>query len=281
MAINYITINQLISYFIIYSIGGWLLESAYRSFCEKKIVNSGFLHGPYCPIYGVGTIIMVIFLQDIKRPEILFIIGFVVLTVLEYIVGIVLEKLFHTKYWDYSHEKFNIKGRICLINSIYWGILAIIFTLIIHPNVQKFIQAIPIQAIITINAMMLIILLIDTIISIEKIKSLESSIEELKQITVKIKEKIETLKIDTQNKISDRKIKDEITELQNKKDNITVAVYKQLIRIKEAFPTINSEFINKFLNNKFDVEDLKKKVNKIKIIKKKEGKNKNKSNNRV
>ena len=94
---------ELITYFIIYSFLGWLIESVYKSIFEKKIINSGFLHGPFCPIYGMGAIIMYLILQDFKgNPLVIFILGFVVLSIWEYIVGVLLEKLFKTQYWDYS-----------------------------------------------------------------------------------------------------------------------------------------------------------------------------------
>ena len=91
-------IFELLAYFIIYSILGWILESIYRSICEKKIVNTGFLKGPFCPIYGIGAVIMILFLQSFSSNIfLLFIISMLVLTLWEYIVAIILEKTFHIK----------------------------------------------------------------------------------------------------------------------------------------------------------------------------------------
>ena len=104
------------------------MESIFRSICEKKLINTGFLRGPFCPIYGIGSIIM---------PILLFFSSSIILTIWEYVVGIILEKLFNTKYWDYSDHKFNFQGRICLTNSIYWGILGVLFIKYIHPFVQS------------------------------------------------------------------------------------------------------------------------------------------------
>ena len=119
---------NLWTYFIIYSICGWILESVYRSFREKKIINTGFLNGPMCPIYGIGAIIMILFLGKFsKNIIVLFLVSFIVLSIWEYIVGVYLEKTFKTKYWDYSDHKINIKGRVCLSNSICWGILGVLF----------------------------------------------------------------------------------------------------------------------------------------------------------
>ena len=124
-----IDIIKILTYFIIYSFLGWLLESVFKTILEKKIVNSGFLHGPFCPIYGIGAIIMYLGLNNFsKYPILVFILGFLILSIWEYIVGWGLEKLFNTKYWDYSKNKFNIKGRVCLMNSLFWGVLGMIFT---------------------------------------------------------------------------------------------------------------------------------------------------------
>ena len=117
-------IFELLTYFIIYSFAGWVMESIFRSICEKKFINTGFLKGPFCPIYGIGAIIIYVFLSGFKdNIFLLFLMGFIVLSIWEYIVGVLLEKVFNTKYWDYSDHKFNFQGRVCLTNSIYWGFL--------------------------------------------------------------------------------------------------------------------------------------------------------------
>ena len=91
-----------------------MLESTYRSLIERKVINSGFLHGPYCPIYGFGAVIMFLFLDGFENNIVLlFLMGFLVLTAWEYVVGVLLEKIYHTKYWDYSHSFCNIQGRVC------------------------------------------------------------------------------------------------------------------------------------------------------------------------
>ena len=98
------TILYFIAYFILYSFAGWLLESVSKSVIEKKFVNSGFLTGPLCPIYGCGAVIMMLCLSFLKdKPILLFFAAFFILSIWEYIVGVILEKLFKTKYWDYSH----------------------------------------------------------------------------------------------------------------------------------------------------------------------------------
>lgn len=137
-------IQELTSYFIIYSFAGWLMESIYKTFLQKKLVNSGFLYGPFCPIYGIGTLIMLLFLNRFANNILLlFVTSVIILSVWEYIVGLGLEKAFKIKYWDYSDKKYNLQGRICLSHSIIWGILGVAFIKIMHPYIRKIYEQIP------------------------------------------------------------------------------------------------------------------------------------------
>ena len=133
-----INLFNLATYFILYSFLGWIMESIFRSICEKKLINTGFLRGPFCPIYGIGSIIMFVFLEKFaETPILLFFTSMITLTLWEYIVGVLLEKIFDTKYSDH---KFNFQGRICLTNSIYWGVLGVLFIKYIHPFVQSIVS---------------------------------------------------------------------------------------------------------------------------------------------
>ena len=138
-----INLLELLTYFILYSFLGWVMESVFRSICERKLINTGFLRGPFCPIYGIGANIMFLFLEGFEnKPILLFFISIIVLTVWEYVVGVFLETAFHTKYWDYSDHKINFQGRICLTNSIFWGLLGILFVKYLHPFIQKIMEQI-------------------------------------------------------------------------------------------------------------------------------------------
>ena len=129
-------ILKFLAYIIVYSFLGWVLESVYKTILGKQLVNSGFLRGPVCPIYGLAAAIMLLTLKSLENNVILlFIVSFFCLSIWEYIVGLFLEKLFKTKYWDYSNLKFNIHGRVCLKNSMYWGVLGVAFIKIIHPDI--------------------------------------------------------------------------------------------------------------------------------------------------
>ena len=132
------TIVTYVLYFFFYSAVGWLGESIYCSVGARKWVNRGFLKGPMCPIYGTGALAMAITLTPVKNldirvpmfghdvlitPLLVFIAGMVVCDIVEFITSVLMEKLFHARWWDYSNKKFNIQGRICLGHTFYWGIL--------------------------------------------------------------------------------------------------------------------------------------------------------------
>lgn len=117
--------------FILYSFVGYLCEIVCSSIKQKKLVNRGFLCGPYCPIYGVGSLFILFLLLRFKEdPVVVFLLGAIITSALEYVTSFVLEKIFHNKWWDYSDEKFNIHGRIFLFNTLLFGFgsLVIIYT---------------------------------------------------------------------------------------------------------------------------------------------------------
>lgn len=262
---------ELITYFIIYSFLGWIMESVFRSFCEKKLINTGFLRGPFCPIYGFGATIMFLFLDQFEnRLILLFCIAIIVLTAWEYIVGVILETLFHTKYWDYSSHKFNFQGRICLTNSICWGILGVLFVKYIHPFVQGIIANIDVNLLNYVMAIFFMVFLVDMITTIIHVKNIKTTLEKIENINAEIKEKlkeIKSLKKEKEEKINTTENMQQLVESLKKKRNKTILrLYKNVYRLKKAFPAINTNEITEVLNQK--IESRKKKVkNKQKDLK--------------
>lgn len=135
---------QMFCYFFIYAFLGWCCEVAFAAMIDGKFVNRGFLNGPVCPIYGFGVIFVLYILNPVKNNFILLFIGSVILTsILEYFTGFILDKFFHKHWWDYSNERFNIKGYICLRFSILWGMACLIVVDIIQPIFQKAVTLLP------------------------------------------------------------------------------------------------------------------------------------------
>lgn len=142
--IEILSFYDIIFYFIIYSFLGWVMESTFKSLLYKKWINSGFLNGPFIPIYGVGGLVIISLFTPFKDSIfLLFLIGFVGLTAVEYVTGYLMEKIFNTSWWDYTGNFMNINGKVCLENSIYWGILSIILTKYLNPFIIESVDKIP------------------------------------------------------------------------------------------------------------------------------------------
>lgn len=140
--------NQEVYYifyvFLLYGIIGWIYETCLVSVQKKTFVNRGFLTGPVIPIYGFGALLLTLSFWDKRDNLILVFVGSALLaTALEYITSLIMELIFHTRWWDYSHFKFNLNGRVCLAVSLFWGILAIFMLRILHPAVNHLILSLP------------------------------------------------------------------------------------------------------------------------------------------
>nr|WP_286207991.1 hypothetical protein [Clostridium caldaquaticum] len=160
----------MVLFFAIYSFLGWLMETIFASINERKFINRGFLNGFFCPIYGFGAILIVqfskwiIFVFKDYSTSLLISIVFstILVTVLEYITGFALEKVFNCKWWDYSNNAMNVKGYICLKYSLLWGILAFLLVQVVHPTFSKLIFSVPVSTKGYIAAVIILYFLIDT-----------------------------------------------------------------------------------------------------------------------
>ncbi len=146
-------LNYVLMFFL-FSMVGWTVESTYRSLGEtyrarkttkeKKIINSGFLNGPLCPIYGTGALVFEILLTPFKAHWwAVILLGMVFADIVEYVTSVLMEKLFHARWWDYSNEFMNLNGRICLKHTIYWAVFSVIYVYAIGPIYYYMIDFIP------------------------------------------------------------------------------------------------------------------------------------------
>lgn len=157
--------NYLLLFFIffIYSSIGWFMETIYVSIKKNSLSNRGFLIGPYCPIYGVSSILMINILSKYKSDIlILFISGVFISSTLEYFTSYLLEKLFKVRWWDYSNYFLNIDGRVCLLNSIIFGVLCTILVIYINPYIINIIYDIPKKIINIISYILIVLFIVDT-----------------------------------------------------------------------------------------------------------------------
>lgn len=138
------SVIQWLFFFYFYCFAGWCIESAYVSLHKRKLVNRGFMRGPFLPLYGSGAIMMLVVSMPFREHLVLvYIAGCVGATILEYVTGVTMEALFKVRYWDYSDKKFNFQGHICLGTSLAWGLLTILMTRLVHRPVERMVLAIP------------------------------------------------------------------------------------------------------------------------------------------
>ena len=227
-------ISSILYYFLIffiYSVLGWIIESAYVSINGKKIVNRGFLIGPYCPIYGIGSLIIILYLNQYRDNFItVFILCIAVCTILEYFTSYIMEKIFKARWGDYSDRKFNLNGRVCGENAILFGLGGLVIVYLVHPIVNVLLKNID-KSILTIIAIVfLIIFIIDIILSFNMVKKLKDSLGEM-NIRKDSTQELKNLMFDTIN-----------NNINSKKLNLNL-LQKRIIK---AFP--NFDFV-KFINS--------------------------------
>ena len=136
--------GQWVLLFFFYCFCGWVWESCYVSVCQRHWVNRGFLRGPLLPIYGSGAIIILFATLPVAgNLWLVWLLGMLAATALEYVTGDMMERLFKVRYWDYSQHKFNLNGHICLSSSIAWGFFSILLVRFIHPPIARLLGDVP------------------------------------------------------------------------------------------------------------------------------------------
>lgn len=180
--------------FLIYSFIGWLMETILVLITTKKLVDRGFLIGPYCPIYGFGCLLMIKFLTPVKNNIVLlFILAILICGTLEYFTSYIMEKLFKARWWDYSTKKFNINGRVCLETLLPFGILGTFIMYVATPFFVGLINQIPQTISFILSIVLIILFIIDNIVSFIIVFNLRGTIKDVmkdntEEITEKVKE---------------------------------------------------------------------------------------------
>ncbi|MGN0629101.1 MAG: hypothetical protein ACI4IW_05690 [Oscillospiraceae bacterium] len=189
---------EILWYFFIYAFLGWCTEVAFFAVKTGKFVNRGFLNGPVCPIYGFGLVIVILLLTPLSKSLLLLFAGSMVLTsTLEFMTGWALEKIFHTRWWDYSNQRFNLKGYICLEFSLIWGFAATFVMKIVQPIISTVVGKIPTPvgvAFLCAFSLIIVFDLVATVLSInnmqKNLKLISAMAEEVRSFSDKIGEGI-------------------------------------------------------------------------------------------
>lgn len=138
------TLGQWLLFFFLYCFLGWVWESCYVSARQRRWVNRGFLHGPLLPIYGFGAVIILWATLPVRGSlALIFLLGMLAATALEYVTGAAMEALFKVRYWDYSGKPFNLNGHICLTCSLAWGAFSVLLVKVLHPPFEDLVLRLP------------------------------------------------------------------------------------------------------------------------------------------
>ena len=286
------SLYQMFHMFIFWAFIGWGIEVCWMTLETGEYQNRGFLNMPICPIYGFGVIMVTVFFRPVSHTVLpLFIVTSILCTTFELLVGLGMEKLFSARWWDYSHERYNYKGYICLKISILWGMGCVIVIRLVQPMVEKFIDLMPVRlglALIVLWSVLIVIDLISSICAVNKLNNRLRQLDEISKImllsAVKIGENLSQETLDVKGKY-DRFIeaKDaktlalkqryekivsaadfKVSEWKDKYEGLADMRDRSVERLLKAFPHMRSisyseamEILRKRLNNRISVSSVK------------------------
>lgn len=244
-------LSTLVLYFCFYSCAGWCMETVYCSIAEKRLVSRGFLHGPLCPIYGVGVLLMILFFKPLAgNIPLFYLVSTVTMSAWEYFVGWFLEVTTHMKYWDYSMYRFNLKGRICLWVCLVWGALSYVCIFWLHPPVERFIATIPATVRDVTAIVLAAAILTDAIFTIRDLALMTKMMNALQQAGNGLSGKLSDAKGAVSSRFQDAKeamasaLPDTITEsgakLRDKYNDLVAAAERHSRRFRNAYIHFNA-----------------------------------------
>ena len=272
---------HLMNWLIIYSFFGWVWETCYVSVKSGKFVNRGFINGPLCTIYGFGAVSVYMILRPFSDNLLyLYLGGVVVATALEYVTAVLMESIFHTSWWDYSDNKFNFQGRICLGASLGWGAFTVILFKVLHPFVESIVILYPVY----VGEIGICVIGVGYVVDFafsaaaafrihEKLPVIEAAMEQAKgEMLVKMHEKIASVgfaKEATLESVKERLGNVEVLkEMEQKRAAITAEISAELQKRKEAMAAKVGHNMQRFvkaypnLNRGYKLHNLKNLRNK-------------------
>ena len=222
-------ITTLFLYFIFYAFCGWVWETCYCSIRERRYVPRGFLYGPLCPIYGVGALLMILFFSPFRDNLVIFyFVSVVVMTAWEYFVGWLLEATTHIKYWDYSNQKFNLNGYICVSSSLCWGVFSVLLVRVVHVPIERAVLDIPLIAADIAAMVLTVITSVDLTQSFNEAMDFKRVLVQLEESREQIRKLQEKVRAASEEKLEEyRQRSDELVGEYRQRADELVAEYKR------------------------------------------------------
>ena len=226
-------LSQWILFFFLYSFLGWIWESCYVSVRQHRWVNRGFMHGPMLPLYGSGAMVVLVATIPVRdNLWLVFIMGMIGATTLEYITGVTMERMFHVRYWDYRNMKFNVKGYICPLATLCWGGFSILMVKVIHVPIEDLVLKIPITVTDIFAFALVVVAAVDFTQSFNEARDrknilvqLEASREQIQKMQEKLKQTSEEMQ---------EKLKQSSEEMQEKLKQTSEEMQERLKQTSEG-----------------------------------------------
>lgn len=237
---------QWLFFFFFYCFFGWCFESAYVSLKSGKLVNRGFIRGPFLPIYGSGAVMMLVVSEPFLDNLVLtYLAGCVGATVLEYVTGVTMEALFKVRYWDYSKNKFNFQGHICLGSTLAWGFLTILMTHVVHKPVEWLAFWLPEGVLTAVTMLVTVYFAADFALSFKAaldLRDLLIKMEQAKQELLRMQKRLDVIialseeAVENRKKEREEEIAGTLESLVLRRDELVESVEGKFARIKEVLP---------------------------------------------
>lgn len=243
---------QWLFFFYFYCFVGWCFESSYVSACKRKLINRGFMRGPFLPLYGSGAIMMLVVSMPVRDNLFLvYIAGCLGATALEYITGVIMEALFKVRYWDYSNKKFNFQGHICLGSTVAWGFLTILMTEVVHKPIERFALGIPENVLSLLTIVLTIIIVTDFTLSFKTALDLRDVLvrmEKGKEDMLHMMKRLDVI-LAVLDDVKDAKIQ----RLEYRADEVTQGIEERLEKLKSRYKERQNDKISSFLDEIMDI----------------------------
>ena len=182
---------------LLYSFIGWCGEMVYCSLCQRRLCEKrGFLNGPLCPIYGHGALLVLWALHGgCRSPALTFLLGLLLTSAVEYVTSFVMEKLFHMRWWDYSQHRFNLNGRVCLLNSTLFGLACVVLCHVAHPPLSELTHSfLALRAGLPLTAALLLLYLADIVLSVRSAIRVSASLQKLHALQTELEARLDQLR---------------------------------------------------------------------------------------
>lgn len=244
---------EMLLIFAVYAILGWITEVVFFTLKTGTFVNRGFLNGPLCPLYGFGVLGVLLIMYPIQDNILLLFIGSMAFcTAIELITGIVLEKLFHDTWWDYTDQPFNFKGYICLRFSIMWGIACVSVIRILHPGIMKGIDSLHFGVAVFLICAFYIYAACDLFVTVRGINNVNRALRKMAERAHNVSEVAGSAISDATKRIDERgdQLKEDIEDRKERFDAkrdafiafSTDPSFRKHKRLMEAFPAMRNNF---------------------------------------